>query len=246
MSNTTYPTTLDSPTNPTAANPTTSPAHHLQHGLENDAIVALETALGVTAAPGPLHYDIKSWFTGPGAGTAGVCLGETVPRQALAATNQTITTSGDLVLQALYLPKGVTITKLGWMAGATAASTPTHCWMGLYDNALNQLATTADTTTTAIAANSVHQYAIAQIASGAAASFVTTYSGLYYLGIMISATTVPTCFSNANLAAITALFQVVPILNGLSDTGQTTPPAFPHQAQALSTALSFVPYMWAE
>ena len=246
MSNTTYPTTLDSPTNPTAANPTTSPAHHLQHGLENDAIVAIETALGVTAAPGPLHYDIKSWFTGPGAGTAGVCLGESLPRWALAAVNQTITTSGDLVLQAIYLPKGVTVTKLGWQTGSTAASTPTHCWMGLYDNALNQLATTADTTTTAIAGNSLHQYAIAVTAAGAQASFVTTYSGLYYLGIMITASTVPTCFSNTNLAAIAPLFQVVPILNGLSDTGQTTPPAFPHQAQALSTALTFVPYMWAE
>ena len=63
MSNTTYPTTLDSPTNPTAANPTTSPAHHLQLGLENDAIVALETALGVTAAPGPLHPPTASSIT---------------------------------------------------------------------------------------------------------------------------------------------------------------------------------------
>ena len=245
MSNTTYPTTLDAPTNPTAANPTTSPAHHLQHGLENDAIVAIETALGVTAAPGAMHFDIKSWFTGPAGGTAGVCLGETLPRTGVSAVNQNATTSGDVTLVAVYLPSGVTVTKLGWMAGSTAASTPTHCWMGLYDKNLVQLATTADTTTTAIAGNSLHQYSIAQIASGASASFVTTYSGLYYIGIMITATTVPTCVSGANLAAIATLFQVVPILNGLSDTGQTTPPAFPHTATALGTALTYVPYFWA-
>lgn len=46
MSNTTYPTTIDTPTNPSTNSTLATVPHHLQHGLENDAIVALETKLG--------------------------------------------------------------------------------------------------------------------------------------------------------------------------------------------------------
>jgi hypothetical protein len=46
MSNTTYPATIDTPTNPSTNSTLATVPHHLQHGLENDAIVALETKLG--------------------------------------------------------------------------------------------------------------------------------------------------------------------------------------------------------
>lgn len=46
MSNTAYPGALDSPTNPSTSDTLATVPHHLQHGLENDAIVALETKLG--------------------------------------------------------------------------------------------------------------------------------------------------------------------------------------------------------
>lgn len=50
MSNTNYPGALDTPTNPGTGDTLASVPHHLQHGLENDAIVAIETKLGTGAS----------------------------------------------------------------------------------------------------------------------------------------------------------------------------------------------------
>lgn len=50
MSNTLFPGSIDSPTNPIASNGLNSPDHALQHGFENDAIVAIETFIGVTGS----------------------------------------------------------------------------------------------------------------------------------------------------------------------------------------------------
>lgn len=46
-----YPSSLDAFTNPTSTDSTDSPSHSLQHANANDAIEALETKLGVGAAP---------------------------------------------------------------------------------------------------------------------------------------------------------------------------------------------------
>ena len=46
MSNTTYPGSKDSFTNPSATDTLASVSHYLQHGLANDALLALETKLG--------------------------------------------------------------------------------------------------------------------------------------------------------------------------------------------------------
>lgn len=51
---TNYPTSIDSPTNPTPTNPMNAPSHAGEHDNANDAIVALETALGTTASPNVL------------------------------------------------------------------------------------------------------------------------------------------------------------------------------------------------
>src|ERR1019366_8240636 len=48
---TNYPTSIDSPTNPVATNPMTSPDHAGEHANANDAVVAIETAIGTTGAP---------------------------------------------------------------------------------------------------------------------------------------------------------------------------------------------------
>lgn len=53
-----YPGAIDSPTNPTSGNTLNSPSHSGQHQFENDAIVAIETAIGVTgsAVSGTVNY----------------------------------------------------------------------------------------------------------------------------------------------------------------------------------------------
>lgn len=147
--------------------------------------------------------------------------------------------SGVLHLQPVWLPKGLVVSNLTWHNGGTAAVTPTNQWAALYDSSRVQLAITSNKTTTAIAANGKFTWAVATIASGPSTTFTTTYSGLYYVGLMIAATTMPTpigaqTVGNANLN--TPAF-------GQSDTAQTTPAAFPHTAIAPSAVGARYHYM---
>src|ERR1035437_8053296 len=48
---TSFPTSIDSLTDPISTNPMTSPDHAGQHANANDAIVAIETAIGTTGTP---------------------------------------------------------------------------------------------------------------------------------------------------------------------------------------------------
>jgi hypothetical protein len=48
---TNYPNSIDSPTDPTAAQPMNAPSHSSQHANANDALVAIENFVGTNAAP---------------------------------------------------------------------------------------------------------------------------------------------------------------------------------------------------
>lgn len=159
---------------------------------------------------------------------------ESYPRQLqLTSSGGQAMVSGTLQMQAVYLEAGTVVGHIDFNNLITTAVTPTNWWAGLYDNALNQLAVTADQTTGAIAANTPFSLAIATTAAGSATSFICPYSGLYYIGIMIVAGTMPTLESRATSANSLAKSQA-PILAGTSDTAQTAPPAFPHAATALT------------
>jgi hypothetical protein len=158
-------------------------------------------------------------------------LGETLPRSG--QMNSPIQpTSGNLFLTALLLPAGAVIGHLATANSGTAASAPTHWWFGLYDNNLNQLAVTADQTSGAWAANTYKSLAVATIAAGASSTFTTTYTGLHYFGFMMTAGTVVNVLGVIQNS--TSLLGQTPVLSGVSDTSQTTPPAFPHAATALT------------
>ena len=74
---TSYPTSIDAFTNPTGADPLTSPNHAGQHSDVNDAVEAIETAIGTTAAP-VLAKLASPTFTGiPAAPTAAVATNTT-------------------------------------------------------------------------------------------------------------------------------------------------------------------------
>lgn len=66
MSNTTYPGSIDSPTNPSTSDTLATAPHHTQHGLVNDAVVAIETKLG-TGSSGQTPSN-GSFLVGNGAG----------------------------------------------------------------------------------------------------------------------------------------------------------------------------------
>ena len=159
-------------------------------------------------------------------------LGETFSRlgQVNTATNLA---SGTLQMTAMYLPANVTIGHLATCSGSSSISSPTHWWFGLYDGSLNQLAVTADQTSTAWALNSYKSLAVATIASGASTTFTTTYTGLHYFGILAAWSV-----SGINIMGVSqtgvGLTTQVPILCGISDLAQTTPPGFPHTATTIT------------
>jgi hypothetical protein len=143
--------------------------------------------------------------------------------------------TGTLRLTAVYLASGTVVNNLNVMIGSTGATAPTHFWMGLYDNNRNQLATTADQGTAAIAANTLYSLPVAITAAGSATSFTTTYSGLHYVGVLVIATTtLPLQVGPTSSIAGEYAIILPPILSGTSDTATGSAPAFPHQAAALS------------
>lgn len=147
--------------------------------------------------------------------------------------------NGTLYLVAIALPNGFTVSNITFES-ANATTTPTHYWFGLYNSSRVQLAVTADQLTTAWGANVQKTLAIATIASGASSTFTTTYEGLHYLGVMVTAGTPPTLSGTTFVTGtgIAGLAQWTgPTLCGSSNTSQTTPPAFPFTANALTRAL---------
>jgi hypothetical protein len=116
-------------------------------------------------------------------------------------------------LHGIYLPKGVTITNITFVAGVTAAGTPTNQWFALCDSSRTVLRVTANDTTAAWAASAVKTLALTS-------TFTTTYSGLHYLACFVTATTVPS-FRGANAGTFTG----VATQSFTSTTGLTTPVA---------------------
>ena len=154
--------------------------------------------------------------------------------------------SGTLRMVGIYLPINTTVSNITFVTGTTPGATITNVWAGLYDQNRVQLATTTTNTLSpaiagqALTASTAYTAAISTIASGASATFTTTYSGLHYIGLMFAGTTSPTLtgFGGAG-SVVTGL---APAISGSSDTGQTTPPAFAHTAGSL-TALGGFPYV---
>jgi hypothetical protein len=142
-------------------------------------------------------------------------------------------TSGTLNLIPIWLPSGLVVNNISFVSGSTAGASLTNQWFALFNSARLLLAITTNDTSTAWGSGAVKTLNVATVASGAAASFTTTYTGVHYLGLMVAATTPPT-ISGAGLVSA-GLASATPGVGG-SNTGQTTPPAFPFTANAPSTS----------
>lgn len=165
----------------------------------------------------------------PNYGPSG-CKAETFPRQWLAEANVSLLSTGRVSMQAIWLVAGTVLTSISISSATTAAGTPTNQLFGLYDGNRNLLATTTNDTTTAWAANTVKTLNLT-------AQYTVPSTGLYYIGVMVTATTVPTIKGNAAPSA-SQLHGLAPILNGTSSTGITT--ALPNPAAAITvTTTSF-------
>ncbi len=137
---------------------------------------------------------------------------ETVPRFGLNVVTVP-TASGTVYLTMIVLPKNLLVTNINWIINATAAGTPTHSWSALCNSSFVTLRSTVDATTGAIGSQALYTRALSS-------TFTTAYEGVYYLAIMVAATTVPTLYGLAGVGSIPSGIAPRLALTGL--TGQTT------------------------
>ena len=89
----TYPTTIDSFTNPVATSDESVLSHSLQHANANDAITALETKVGVTGSAVTTTLDYKTSEVTSGDKAAGKNATQTLTNKTINLANNTVTTT---------------------------------------------------------------------------------------------------------------------------------------------------------
>ena len=156
-----------------------------------------------------------------GFGGAGVSVAETVPRWSL--TSSVANASGSLRVMAVYLYAGQVVNNITFATSTTAGAGVTGTWGGLFTlsgSVTTLVAATAQQGLTSLAASTYFTWPIAQIASGASTSYTVPTTGIYYVGVCITATTMPTISSAVSVTANTS---AVPLLS-LITTGSLNPP----------------------
>jgi hypothetical protein len=147
-------------------------------------------------------------------------LAETYTRY-LVTSSTGIPTSGQLNLTAIGLPAGLTVTNITMATGGQAKTGGTHGWYCILDSSFVLRATSADQTDAATVWGTINTaYTLAM-----QTPYVTTYAGLYYLGVMVteSAGQMPTFSCCATLLA-GVLSSPLP---GGPSTGSLTTPGTP-------------------
>lgn len=196
-----------------ASLPSSSPASHT---AVNDEIVAIATELDA--------FKAAAAFMHPTGVLAATLDRRTVLSNALAALS-----TGRLSMSAIPLRAGMTITSIGVISGSTAAVAPTNQIFGLYDSSRNLLRATSNDTTTAWGASALKTLNLTS-------TYAVTASGLFYIGVMVTAGTVPTLqgSSSGPSSVLGATSGMTPIMSGTSTTGLTT--SLPNPAAALSSS----------
>lgn len=138
---------------------------------------------------------------------------ETYPR-AVGCANIAPLSTGVVSLFAIVLPKNFVVTNVTIISGTTPAGTPTHYWVSLCNNSFVSLRSSADQTTTAWGASTTKTIALAT-------PFTTTYEGVHYIALMVTATTPP----SLNGQTLSAGSGTTPRIALTGITGQTTAPA---------------------
>lgn len=134
-------------------------------------------------------------------------------------------TSGTVQATAIWLPTTATIKTLYVATGATAGATMTHWWLALLDPTGQVRAVTADQIAAAMPANTL-------LSVPTTATLSVPYTGLWYLAVMVAATTPPTLQSLTSNNTVNGFGTV---LAGTSSAAQTTPPAL-YASLAVPTA----------
>ena len=145
------------------------------------------------------------------------------------ATGSSTPTTQVLSLTAIWLPAGTKVSTITFATTATAQAGGSHAYAALFDKDRNKLAQSADDTTATWAANTAKTFTLT--------APVTVSGGLYYIGLAIQATTMPSLASIVPSAALSAL---APKLGGTSSTAQVA--TAPATAAAISDTAPFALY----
>lgn len=179
------------------------------------------------------HHDVQGGeytYTGLPNQNLGITgtIAETMPREICPEVNTAApTASGTLFLQAIKLRAGDLVSNITISSATTAAGTPTNYFFALYDANRALKAQSANQTTTAWAANTVKTLAMTT-------PYRVPTTGLYYIGIMMTATTIITT-KGGTAKTGGQLASTAPILHGTSTTGLTT--SLPDPAAAITGGL---------
>ena len=173
-------------------------------------------------------------------------VGQNIDRNSITGNTLAMAGSGTLQMVAVWLNAGSVVSNFNFIAGTTAATGPTHAWMGLYQGPAATplcVCVSADATSAAIGASTVNTYAVAASnVSSSATSYTVQTSGIYYVGLLITvSTTMPTL---QGLATTLSANTVPPILAGSSSTALTIPPTFPASVSTTITASTISYYTW--
>jgi hypothetical protein len=140
--------------------------------------------------------------------------------------NSAILTSGTMLLVGgMELITGEKIKSIEFYSATTGAGTPTNQWVVLCDSARKVLARSANKTTEAWNANSTKSFALES-------EFTVPSTGAYYMGLLVTATTVPTLHAKESISSFP--LNLAPILGGNSTTGLTTPVAINTELAAIT------------
>lgn len=147
-------------------------------------------------------------------------LTETIPLY-LTATNALATHAspgtGIVFMTPIWIPRGMVVNNINFRTGGTAASGPTHWWLGIADSTGKQLAHTADQTTGAIAANTT-------ITKALTAKWICPSHGWYYvLWSQTNSTTSATVLGGTAPAYVTNTLGSAAMAGATATAAQTTP-----------------------
>lgn len=161
---------------------------------------------------------------------------ETIDRSVCA--NQNPLTSGQTYCVGIYLPAGLVVQTITWMAGTTPEATGTHCWSALADANRVIRAVSADNTGAAFFSASVeHPFTMTSPGGG----YTIPADGIYYCCLCVVAGTMPTLACANSIGALTLL---APTKVGMDTTARTTPPPITSTTLAAFTGQSFSGYAY--
>lgn len=132
----------------------------------------------------------------------------------------------------IRLCAGDVITNVNYFVGTTAAGTPTNSWVALYSTAATPalLAQSTDALTAALAA-------FTKVTAALATAQTITTTGIYWVAIMVKATTVPTLLGSIAVPPIVTGDRNLAVTSGSALTTTAAP------TLATPTVQRFVPYV---